>query len=289
MKILVTGGGGQLGTELAATCPDSWQCIALSRSELDISDPEAVLRSVDAIAPDVLVNAAAYTAVDRAENEAAAAHRINGEAVERLADLCGERAIRLVHFSTDFVFDGEAACPYGVDAQTAPIGVYGLSKREGEIAALKEPANLVIRAAWVYGVHGANFVKTMLRLMAERDSLGVVADQVGTPTHTASLAMATWKLVEAQASGIHHFTDAGVASWYDFAVAIQELAIQAGLLDRKIPVLPIATSDYPTPARRPSYSVLDKARTWDLLGGPARHWREELQDMLSRLKDPQNG
>jgi dTDP-4-dehydrorhamnose reductase len=281
VKVLVTGSAGQLGQALAETVPPAAAIAAFSREQLDITDPSAVARAVEQAAPVAVINGAAYTAVDRAETEEAQAFAVNATGVAVLSEACIACGVPLVHLSTDFVFDGTGSRPYRPGDATAPQSTYGRSKLAGEAAALADPRNLVVRTAWVYGHHGANFASTMLRLMAERDQLGVVADQVGTPTHARSLARALWALIGQGAAGLHHFTDAGVASWYDFAVAIQEEALTLGLLERAIPIRPIATSDYPTPARRPAYSVLDKDECWAMIGGPARHWRVELRDMLA--------
>lgn len=286
MKVLIAGAGGQVGQALLAGAPAAIEAIGCSRHELDIADPLSARRALERVAPAVVVNAAGYTAVDRAEAEPEQAFRANGSGVADLAAICAERGIRLVQLSTDFVFDGSSSRPYRTDDPPGPLSVYGKSKLAGETAALSDPRNLVIRTAWVYSVSGTNFVNTMLRLMRERDELPVIADQIGTPTHARSLAGAVWRLVDGGATGLHHFTDAGVASWYDFAVAIQEEAIALGLLDRAAKIVPIATANYPTPATRPAYSVLDKAGTWRLVGAPARHWRAELRDMLSALKEP---
>jgi dTDP-4-dehydrorhamnose reductase len=209
--------------------------------------------------------------------------RVNAEGVANLARGAAAVGARLVHVSTDFVFNGLSGIPYAPEAPTAPLGVYGRTKRQGEIAA--GPDALIVRTAWVYGSQGGNFVRTMLRLMAERDEVRVVADQVGTPTFASSLADALWRLHAAGAKGLFHYTDSGAASWYDFAVAIQEEALAIGLLARAVPVIPIATSDYPTPAARPHYSVLDKSATFALLGGAAPHWRVNLRKMLKDILD----
>ncbi len=190
---------------------------------------------------------------------------------------------RLVHVSTDFVFDGARSTPYPPDATPAPLGVYGRSKAEGEAAALAAPGALVVRTAWVYAAHGRNFALIMLRFMRERPELHVVADQIGTPTHAASLARALLGLAGAGADGIWHYTDAGIASWYDFAVAIAEEAHAFKLIPAMPRITPIATRDYPTPARRPAYGVLDKTATSAVLGHPAAHWRAELRLMLAEL------
>lgn len=285
MKALIVGAAGQLGRALAAAAPPHATLAALDRGALDITDAAAVDAALRAHRPDLVINAAAYTAVDRAESDSERAFAINATAATRLAAVATAQGARLVHVSTDFVFDGTASSPYPPDAPTAPLGVYGASKLAGERGVqLTAPDALILRTAWVYAAEGANFLRTMLRLMDERDEVRVVCDQVGTPTHAASLARAIWRLTEAGAAGIHHWTDAGVASWYDFAVAIAEEAQSAGLLRRAIPIVPIPTSAYPTPARRPAYSVLDKQQTW-ALAGIASHWRCELRAALDQMKE----
>jgi dTDP-4-dehydrorhamnose reductase len=281
MKVLITGANGQLGRALQATAPLGVSIIAAGSAELDIGDAAAVDALLLAERPDAIFNAAAYTAVDKAESEEALATRTNAEGVANLARGAAAIGARLVHVSTDFVFNGLSGVPYLPDAPTAPLGVYGRTKRQGELAA--GPDALIVRTAWVYGSRGGNFVRTMLRLMAERDEVRVVADQIGTPTFAASLADALWRLHAAGAKGLFHYTDSGAASWYDFAVAIQEEALAIGLLQHAVPVIPIATSDYPTPAARPHYSVLDKSATFALLGGAAPHWRVNLRKMLKDI------
>jgi len=288
VRALVAGAGGQLGRALLATAPEGVTATGLSRAELDIADEASIAAALDAHSPDVVVNAAAHTAVDKAEGDEASAYRVNRDGPALLARACDGRGVRLVHVSTDFVFDGTRGSPYRPSDPTSPLGVYGASKLAGEHAVRAAlPEALIVRTAWVYAAQGANFVRTMLRLMASQPALRVVADQVGTPTHAASLASAIWRLVAAKASGVHHYTDAGVASWYDFAVAIQEEALALGLLERAIPVVPIRTEDYPTPAKRPAYSVLDKTDTYAAIGGPAAHWRAELRAALGELKAAQ--
>jgi dTDP-4-dehydrorhamnose reductase len=274
MRVLIAGGTGQLGRALIASAPAGVTVIAPHRADLDITEPATVAAAIAAARPDLVINAAAYTAVDRAETEPDLAHRVNAVAVAVLA----AHAPRLIHISTDFVFDGTASRPYPIDAAANPLGTYGASKRAGEIAA--GPGALIIRTAWVYAAEGQNFVHTMLGLMRSRTEIRVVADQVGTPTHAAGLARAVWAL--AGHTGILHWTDAGTASWYDFAVAIQEDALAAGLLQTAIPIVPVRTADYPTAARRPAYSVLDKTATWAITG-PAVHWRSELRHCLAAI------
>ena len=286
MKVLLTGANGQMGWELQRTMPEGVQMLALDSAALDITDLQAVAALVARERPAVIINAAAYTAVDTAEMEPERARLVNGQGVACLAEAARAHGARLVQPSTDFVFDGSKSRPYEPADPPSPLGVYGASKLAGEEAVRRILGDdgLVIRTAWLYSAHGHNFVKTMLRLMGERQELRVVADQVGTPTWARGLAEAIWQLVRMGASGIHHWTDGGVASWYDFAVAIQEEALALGVLDRAIPILPIATSDYPTPAQRPAYSVLDKTATWAMLGGPAPHWRFQLRRMLHEYR-----
>lgn len=285
MKVLITGAGGQLGHALQECAPEGARVTALGHAMLDIGDAAAVAHAVADISPDLVINSAAYTAVDKAEGEEAAAFRINAEGPGHLAAAAHAAGARFVHVSTDFVFDGTRSTPYPPDAPTAPLGVYGASKLGGEDAVqAAHPGALIVRTAWVYGVTGHNFVRTMLRLMAERDQVRVVADQIGTPTFAGSLAQALWALDAAGAQGIHHWTDSGAASWYDFAAAIQEEALAIGLLDHAVPVVPIATADYPTPARRPSYSVLDKSAAIALIGAPPPHWRVNLRIMLGKIQ-----
>jgi dTDP-4-dehydrorhamnose reductase len=286
-KILVLGAGGQLGRELLYTAGPQAVCVALTRQELDIGDPAAVARCLVDQAPAVIINAAAYTAVDAAEGEPAAAHRANAEGPANLARKCSELGIHLVHVSTDFVFDGRSTHPYAPGSPTAPLGEYGRSKLAGEQAVQELfPQALVMRSGWVYSRFGGNFVKTMLRLMAEREELGVVADQVGTPTWARGLAVALWAAAaRPELNGIYHWSDEGECSWYDFAVAICEEALALGLLAKPVKIRPISTADYPTAARRPAYSVLDKTSSWRDLALPAVSWRIQLRNMLVDLKE----
>jgi dTDP-4-dehydrorhamnose reductase len=290
-KIIVVGAAGQLGRELLHTAPDDIECIGLTRAELDVSDADAVNKCLQYHQPEQVVNAAAYTAVDKAESEADAARRGNVDAPANLARACATNNIRLIHVSTDFVFDGAASSPYLPQAATAPLGEYGRSKLLGEQAVQAAlPEAMIVRTGWVYSARGNNFVKTMLRLMAERDELSVVADQVGTPTWAQGLALALWQAVERPAlTGVYHWSDAGACSWYDFAVAICEEGVVNGLLPREVTVRPIATEDYPTPAMRPPYSVLDKSSSWRDLEFEGIHWRKQLRAMLAELKELDDG
>jgi dTDP-4-dehydrorhamnose reductase len=284
MKALVTGAGGQLATELMAAIPEGWAAKAISEADLDIRDAAAVEAAISEFAPDLVLNAAAYTAVDRAETEREIAYAVNRDGAANLARAAARTGARMAHVSTDFVFDGRATRAYRPDDATAPLGVYGASKRDGDLAVAEAaPGALILRTAWVYSPHGGNFLKTMLRVMAARGEVRVVADQIGTPTSAATLARALWGLALAGAEGIHHHTDSGVASWYDFAQAIAEDGVAAGLLATLPRVVPIGTADYPTPARRPAFSVLDKTSTWAVLGGPFPHWRVAMREVMARL------
>lgn len=282
MKALITGVNGQLGKALLAAQPEGWTCIALDRTALDLSDADAIMRLVDAEQPDLVLNAAAYTAVDRAENEPEIAHQINAGAPGVFARALAGTRSRLVQVSTDFVFDGSSGCGYRPEDTRNPQSVYGASKAAGEDAAGSQA--IIVRTSWVYAAGGANFVRTMLRRMRERDELRVVTDQIGSPTWATGLAQTLWGLVAKDRPGIWHHRDAGVASWYDFAVAIAQEAHALGLIARIPSIVPIATADYPTPARRPSFSVLDVSATRALLGDPHAHWRGHLKTMLKEEK-----
>lgn len=285
MKVLVTGSTGQLGRELARTCPADIQLIGLTG--VDIADDNALRTAFHEIAPDVVINAAAFTAVDAAEQHRERAFAVNAGGAGNVAHACAEHGAALVHISTDFVFDGAQSTPYTPDAICHPLGVYGASKLEGErhVREILGDRALVVRTSWLYSAWGNNFVKTILRLLAERDQIGVVADQVGTPTWARDLAAALWRALRIRLTGLHHWSDAGAASWYDFAVAIAEDATSNGLLATSCAIKPIRTQDYPTPARRPPYSVLDKTATWAGLDVVARHWRVALRDMLAELSE----
>ncbi len=285
MRILITGAGGQLGLALRRRLPGlvtkdgACEVTALERSQLDLTDPETVKAALKAGRPHIVFNCAAYTAVDRAESEQAAAFALNAEAPARLARACHELGAVLVHFSTDYVFDGGSRTPYREDAPTAPLGVYGASKLAGEEAVLAFPEHFVVRLAWVYGNDGANFYKTMLRLTSERPELRVVADQFGVPNYTGDLAEAIACMLNGgldnlrQAAGLYHLSARGETSWHGFAREIVRISGQA----EKIRVVPITTADYPTPARRPAYSVLDASRFCASFGWQQPEWRDGLQ------------
>ena len=288
MKVLVTGGGGQLASRLVATTPGSVTVFAPTRAELDISDRPSVDSFVERTGIEAIINAAAYTAVDRAETENDAAMAANALGPRNLALAAAARGAHLLHVSSDFVFDGSNSRPYLPEADTCPVSMYGRSKALGEVYVREALGNtaLILRTSWVYSATGRSFLGTMLRLMRERGAVAVVADQTGSPTSVESLSLALWKAVLTPGfAGTHHFSDAGVASWYDFAVAIAEEAIAASLLTRRPTVTPIRTDEYPTAARRPAYSVLDKSSTVQLLGIELLHWRCALRDEIRRAAD----
>jgi len=284
MKVLVLG-GGQIARAVGAAAPVQHEVVVRTHAELDIVDEVALARALAEVRADWIVNAAAYTAVDLAEDETAQAIAVNDSAVALIDRAAAHEGSRLLHLSTDFVFDGESTRAYLPTDRTNPLSVYGSSKLGGERHVVAGGAGIVLRTSWVYAAAGKNFVLTMLRLMKEKDRINVVCDQIGAPTWATSAAAAIWGLIDVQAApGIYHWTDLGVASWYDFAVAIQDEALARGLLSRAVPILPINSSEYPTRAQRPAFSVLDSASTRSLITAPARHWRHNLRMMLDELR-----
>ena len=293
-RIVLTGAGGQFGQTLVARWPDSllsqYELIPLERSNLDIADAAAVHSTLDALKPALIINAAAYTAVDKAESESEAAFAINERGV---ANLAMYSKCPLIHLSTDFVFDGAASTPYAENAATAPLSVYGKSKLAGEKALLaQKPDAMIIRTSWLYSEYGANLVQTMLRLMSERDVLSIVHDQIGSPTSTHSLAavvcsaastrlnVAAMPKESKEPKGIFHWSDGASITWFDFALEIQTQALALGLLKSPCTLRPIPTSEYPTPAARPLYSVMSRARARAEFDCPTNTWQAELTRCL---------
>lgn len=285
-QILITGAAGQLGRELAPVLEGrGYQVLAATRQVLDVAALDQLPDKLLALRPAWVVNCAAYTRVDEAETEPARALRINRDAVGRLAQIVASYGGRLLHLSTDYVFDGRHWRPYREDDRANPLSVYGYSKWEGEeLVRQHHPATTIVRTAWVYGAYGHNFVKTILRLAAEQEHLQVVDDQVGTPTWTGSLSRALADLIARRAGGTFHYTDEGVASWYDLAVATVEEARRLGFPLKVRRIEPVSTEQLIRPAKRPPYSLLSKHKIRPLLHFPIPHWRESLSTMLLDLK-----
>ncbi len=300
--LLLTGASGQVGYELHRALAPIGSLIAATRDgklpggagceALDLAQPASIKPLLDRLQPRVVVNPAAYTAVDRAEREMALAHCVNADAVDVIARWCGANDALMVHYSTDYVFDGSASTPWSEHAATSPLGVYGRSKRDGEEAIRASGArHLILRTAWVYAARGSNFVLTMLRLAAERDELRVVADQYGAPTPARSIASATLAMLsrlsasdaDGELLGTFHLTSAGHTTWHGFAEAIMQSAQRAGLLHASPRVVPIGSADYPTPARRPAYSVLDGQRLRRAYGVSLPSWQTGLDQVIGEL------
>lgn len=278
MRVFVTGAQGQLGRALLATAPAGWQCTGLGRGELDLQDRVAIARMIESERPDWVINAGAYTAVDRAESERARAHVVNAEAPAAIAEALARYGGRLLQLSTDYVFSGRRKRPYRPDDLADPLSVYGRSKRAGEVAAGEQA--LVLRTSAVYAPGGRNFVTAMLGAMRQGKALRVVSDQVTAPTYAPGLAQTAWALARRGAQGIFHHRDGGQASWHEFAVAIAEEAVRMGLLSEMPAIIPVTSVQYGAPAPRPAYSVLDDSATRALLGDRPAHWRESLRRML---------
>ena len=282
-KIIVTGAGGQLGQELQvlASAFPSFDFIFADRNQLPVNDPARVSAFFNEYQPDWCINCAAYTAVDKAESEKETAFGINGDAPGYLARACRSTGARLIHISTDYVFDGSSAIPLKEDDSTAPINIYGASKLEGEKQALQihPDGTVIIRTSWVYSEFGNNFVKTMIRLMTERPAINVVNDQIGSPTYAADLAAVILHIIDAPhfVPGIYNYSNEGQISWYDFALAIHKL------IDSTCTVGPIASVNYPTPARRPHYSLLDKSLIKKTYGISIPDWQTSLAICIKRL------
>lgn len=290
MKILVTGAGGQLGADLVVALKKAGhETVGMTSRELDITDASSVAGAVGNNRPELIVNCAAYTKVDLAEKERERAYAVNRDGAGNLAGAAKDFGAALIHISTDFVFDGVTPAPYSEDSPVNPLSVYGDSKLRGEEEIAKRlKEHFIIRTSWLYGAVGGNFVKTILRLAAEKESLRVVYDQTGTPTWTADLAGAVVRVVErfgdgAKEYGVYHYSDEGVASWYDLALSAIEEATGLGAKLKCAAVEPILTPEYPTPARRPAYSVLDKKKIRSTFGLAIPHWRSSLKAMLKEL------
>lgn len=283
MKVVVTGANGQLGRALIASKPLAVECVGVVRTMCDLSVEAEVKAFLQKERPDIIINSGAYTAVDLAETDARAATLVNADSVGVMRAELQKTGGQLIQISTDFVFDGSSAKAYIPSDRPNPISVYGHTKAAGEVSA--GPEALIVRTSGVYAAGGKNFVRTMLQLMRERDELRVVNDQISAPTWATGLAEVIWSLSRLKAKGVFHHRDAGVASWYDFALAIQEEAIGLGMLNRAVPVVPISTDQYPTPAKRPAFSLLNDVDTRRLLGDKCQHWRVNLRKMLKEERE----
>ena len=287
MRVLVTGAKGQLGRETVLALQAAGEdVVSIDREELDFSNSEQVAEGIASHRADWVINCAAYTQVDKAEEDRVLAFLINRDSARAVAEGVQGAGGRLLHVSTDFIFGGEQSRPYKEADAANPLGVYGQSKWEGEQAVREVlPNALILRTAWVYGVHGHNFVKTMLRLAAGQDELRVVDDQIGTPSWTADIVKAMGSLIKADATGVFNFTNEGVASWYDFAQEIVAQAKHLGMPVKARQVKPVPTEAYPTLAKRPSYSVLNKEKIRTVLDYNIPHWRQSLTSMLEQMSE----
>lgn len=281
-KILVTGSNGQLGNELRdlASLYPQYEFVFTDLPELSITDKDAIENFFKEVRPAYLVNCAAYTAVDKAESEKEINDLINGTAVGILANACKNYGAKFIHISTDYVFDGNATSPLKESDEVDPVNEYGASKLLGEELAFKnDPDTIIIRTSWVYSFHGKNFVKTMMRLMNEKESIGVVSDQVGSPTYAADLAEAIMQIISSGKwqAGIYNYSNEGTISWFDFANEIKKL------ISSSCAVNALTTEQFPTPAKRPRYSVLDKTKIQQTFSIQLKHWKESLKHCIDKL------
>lgn len=284
MKILITGANGQLGSELKDLLGQHplKDCYFLDRKQLPLDQPILIQDVLGMYEPDIIIHAAAYTAVDKAESEPELVDVVNHLASEEIAQYCRLNGTRLIAISTDYVFDGNSEKPLTEEAAVSPVNTYGLTKLQGEQAIMKwHPESIVIRTSWVYSKYGNNFVKTMLRLMTERDEINVISDQVGSPTAAKDLALAIVHIIDSEqwTPGIYHYSNEGEISWYDFAEAIKEIK------DLDCKINPIPTSQYPTAATRPKYSLLDKTKIKSTFDIEVPFWKDSLKEMLSNIND----
>ncbi len=294
MKVLLTGANGQLGTAIQSTKPKDVNLISSNRNTFDLTSKLECEKFLKVVKPDFILNAAAYTAVDKAESEKDLAFKINAQAPKNFAELANDLGFKLLHISTDFVFNGNQNTPYKIHQSRSPIGIYGYTKASGEEFIEKIIRNpndgLILRTSWLMAPVGKNFALTMLKLMSERKELKVVCDQVGGPTMTHNLAEYCWKVIDLSHRGekipqILHYSNSGVASWYDIAESIKEIGLNLGILKKNINIIPIKSIDYPTPAKRPSYSVLDCFSSLDVLNLKSSiHWRKALEEVLQSYK-----
>ncbi len=291
LKVALFGAAGQVGTDCGQALIDKGYDVSLfTRSDVDFSIPEMVADKILNLKPSLVINACAYTAVDKAQEESELADLVNHQSVAAMADACFQLSIPLIHLSTDYVFDGTADAPYQEDDLVKPLGVYGATKLAGEQAVQQTMSQYVIlRTSWVFGKHGNNFVKTMLRVGAGREQLSVVDDQYGRPTYVGDIVTAILFFVNqyekknSLPSGIYHCSSEGETTWHGFAQAIFDMAVQCGAIEKKPQVIPISTSEYPTPAPRPAYSVLSTEKLMKTMGSPMPHWQQGLAHFLKHI------
>jgi dTDP-4-dehydrorhamnose reductase len=287
MRALIPGSAGLIGSTLRLQAPAGVEVIGLDLPELDITDAAAVQRAIEYYQPDVVLNAAGYLAVDKAETtDRVEVMRVNADGPRHLAQAIAHGRARMVHLSTNYVFDGRSSVPYQPGDPAEPVSMYGVSKRGGEVAVLEvlgERAT-VVRTSWVHAAHGNSFLRTILKVLKERGTARVVDDQLGTPTAAQSLAVVLWQVaLDPTISGIHHWTDAGVASWYDYAVVIAEEAVALGVLPESVNVVPVSTAEFPTAAARPAYGVMAKQATIAALGASPPHWRVNVRKTMRAI------
>ncbi len=285
-SVLLLGSGGQLGRLVQAVTPGDIRLTGKTHQDLDITDIRALESVITDVKPDIVINCAAYTAVDKAESEPEKAYSMNAEAPGNIAGLL-DPVTRLIHLSTDFVFSKHSEIPYKPGCTPQPVSVYGKSKLAGEAAIFRqrEQNSIILRVSWLYSATGNNFVTTMLRLMRAGKDLNIIGDKYGSPTSAHRLADIIWRLALSNVHcGVYHWSDRGVISWYDFAVEIMEQALQSGILDRAVKITKIPSAAYPTPAERPSYSALDSTETEAVLGIKTSPWQEELGKVLALVR-----
>jgi dTDP-4-dehydrorhamnose reductase len=287
MRALIPGSAGLIGTTLRAQAPAGVEVIGLDLPELDITDAAAVQRAIEHYQPDFVLNAAGYLAVDKAETtDRVEVMRVNADGPRHLAQAIAHSTARMVHLSTNYVFSGRSSVPYQPGDPAEPVSMYGVSKRDGEVAVLETlgERGTVVRTSWVHAAYGNSFLRTILKVLKERGTARVVDDQLGTPTAAHSIAEVVWRAaLDPAISGIHHWTDAGVASWYDFAVVIAEEAVALGLLPESVTVVPVSTAEYPTVAARPAYGVMAKQATIAALGASPAHWRVNVRQTIREI------
>ena len=286
MRVVISGANGQLGTELQGTASNDIELFALTREQLDVTDLDQVKDTINRIKPDLVINTAAYTKVDEAERELSRAIAINKTGAENIAKACEICRARIIHISTDYIFSGHAYRPYEITDEPDPLSVYGETKYAGEKCVEKESKGkaVILRTSWLYSKYGNNFVNTMLALFKTKDQINIVDDQIGTPTWARGLASIIWDFsTRPELQGVFHWTDSGVASWYDFSLAIQEEALALKIISKPITINPIPTRAYPAIAKRPMYSVLEKSATWKIFNNISAHWRISLREMLSEV------